>query len=141
MTLKVRKAEVWSATIEDRAGGAAAKLEPLSKAGANFEFVLTRRTPETPGSGVMYVTPVRGAKVVQAAQSVGLGVASTMHSLRIEGADKPGTTANVARALANAGISFRGLCAIAVGKRFVSFLALDSAEDAVKAAGVLRRLS
>ena len=140
MTLKVNKAEVWSATIDDRAGGVADKLEPLSKAGANFEFVLARRTPEQPGSGVIYVTPVKGLKVIHAAQAVGLAKTTTMHSLRVEGSDRPGTTAQVTRALGSAGVSFRGLCAIAVGNKFVSFLAFDSAEDATKAAGRLRKL-
>ena len=52
MALKVSKVELWSAAIDDRAGGAADKLEPLSKAGANFEFVFTRRTPCTiPATG------------------------------------------------------------------------------------------
>ena len=140
MTLKVNKAEVWSATIDDRAGGAANKLEPLSKAGANFEFVLTRRTPEQPGSGVMFVTPVKGAKVVQAAQATGFGKSMSMHSIRIEGTDSPGVTAKVTRCLASAGISFRGLCAIALGKRFANYVALDSAEDAARAAVLLRKL-
>ena len=140
MTLKVNKTELWSATIDDRAGGAADKLEPLSKAGANFEFVFTRRTPEQPGMGVMFVTPVKGKKVVQAAQAAGFGKAMNLHSVRIEGTDKPGVTATVMRSLASAGISFRALSAVAIGRKFVSFVALDSAEDAAKAASLLRKL-
>jgi predicted amino acid-binding ACT domain protein len=62
-----------------------------------------------------------------------------MHSVRIEGTDKPGGTAKVIRALANAGISFRALSASAIGKRFVSFVALDSAEDAARASSLLRK--
>ncbi len=140
MTLKVSKAQLWSATIDDRAGGAADKLGPLSKAGANFEFVFTRRTPEQPGTGVMFITPVKGAKVLQAAQAAGFGKSVTTHSVRIEGTDQPGVTAKVMRSLAEAGISFRALSAIAIGKRFVSFVALDSADDAVRAAGLFRKL-
>ena len=140
MALRVSKAELWSATIDDRVGGAADKLEPLSKAGANFEFVFTRRTPEESGKGVMFITPVKGAKVVQAAQAAGFGRTANMHSVRIEGADKPGVTAKVMRSLADAGISFRALSALAIGKKFVSFVALDSAEDAVRAADLIRKL-
>lgn len=140
MALKVSKAELWMATIEDRAGGAADKLEPLAKAGANFEFVFARRTPEQPGRGVVFVTPVKGAKVTQAAKAAGFAKPDNMHSLRIEGADKPGTTARAARCLADAGVSFRALSASAVGRKFVSYVALDTAEDAAKAAGLLRKL-
>ncbi|HXZ50940.1 MAG TPA: amino acid-binding protein [Burkholderiales bacterium] len=140
MALKVSRVDTWSATIDDRAGGAADRIEPLSRAGANFEFVFTRRTPERPGMGVMFVTPVKGAKVLQAAQAAGFGKAADMHTLRIEGADQRGVTAKLMRALADARISFRALSASALGRKFVAFLVLDSAEDAAKAAGLLRRL-
>ena len=71
MALKVTKTEMWSVTIDDQAGGAAEKIEPLAAAGANFEFVFARRTPEQPGKGVVFVTPVKGAKVVKAARNAG----------------------------------------------------------------------
>ena len=38
MALKVSKADVWAVTIDDRPGGAAEKLETLSRAGANLEM-------------------------------------------------------------------------------------------------------
>lgn len=140
MALKVGKVEVWSAAIDDRAGGAADKVEPLAKAGANFEFVFARRTPERPGMGIVFVTPVKGAKVIQVARAAGFDKSLDMHSLRIEGTDKPGVTAKVVRALASAGISFRGFSASAVGKKFVGYLVLDSAEDAARGAGLLKKI-
>ena len=141
MTLKVSRVDLWTASIDDRAGGAADKLEPLSKAGANFEFVFSRRTPEQPGRGMLFVTPVKGAKVVQAAQTAGFTKPENLHSVRIEGANKPGVTAKAARALANAGISFRALSATGIGSKFVSYVALDTVEEAAKAVSLLRRLS
>ena len=59
MALKVSKVEMWSATVDDRSGGAADKIEPLTKAGADFEFVFGRRTHEHPGRGILFVAPVR----------------------------------------------------------------------------------
>jgi len=141
MKLKVSRTEMWTASIEDRPGGAAARLEPLAKAGANLEFAFARRTPEQPGSGVLFVCPVKGAKVLKAAQEAGLAKADNLHSVRIEGTDQPGVTARIARAMANAGICFRALSASAVGKKFVSYLALDTAEDAAKAVSVLKKLA
>ena len=61
MALKVTKIEMWTASVSDRAGGAADKLEALAKAGANLEMVFGRRTPENPGQGIMFVAPVKGA--------------------------------------------------------------------------------
>ena len=139
MALKATKAEVWAATIEDRAGGAADKLEALSKGGANLEMLLARRT-EQPGQGVMFVTPVKGARAVKAAQAAGFGKPENIHSVRIEGGDKPGLGSKIARALGSAGVSFRGISAVAIGRKFISYIACDSAEDAAKAIAVLKKL-
>jgi hypothetical protein len=140
MTLKVAKAEIWSTTIEDRTGGAAEKLEPLTAAGANFEFVFARRMPEQPGRGLCLVAPVKGKKVTSAAMAAGFVKAPDIHSLRIEGGNKAGSAARITRALAGAGISFRGLSASALGTKFVGYVAFDSAADAEAAAKVLRRV-
>jgi hypothetical protein len=141
MALKVTRADTWTATIEDRAGGAAEKLEPLAKAGVNLEFALARRTPENPGKGIMFVYPIKGAKAIRAAQEAGFAKSPSIHSVRIEGSDKPGMAARAARALAEAGISFRGFTATAIGRKFVGFVALDSAEDATRAVGVLKKVA
>ena len=90
MALKVTKAEVWAVTLDDRAGGAADKLESLAKGGANLEMVLARRTSEQPGKGVMFVTPLKGAKAMKAAEAAGMGKPEHIYSVRIEGGDKPG---------------------------------------------------
>src|ERR1700694_2128929 len=107
MAMKITKTEMWSVAINDRAGGAAEKIAPLAAAGANFEFVFARRTPEQPGRGVVFVTPVKGAKVVQAARNAGFEKPSDIHGLRLEGSDTPGFGAKMMQSLAGAGISFR----------------------------------
>jgi len=139
MTLKATKAQVWVATIEDRAGGVADKLEALARSGASLEMALARRTEE-PGKGVLFVTPVKGAKATRAAQEAGFAQPANIHSVRIEGADKPGLGARISRALGDAGISFRGISATAIGRKFVSYLACDSAEDAAKAVAALKKV-
>jgi len=49
--------------------------------------------------------------------------------------------AKLTRALAEAGINLRGFSAAALGTRYVTHLALDTAQDAVKAAAALKKLS
>lgn len=137
--LKVSRVEVLAATIEDRAGGAADKLDALARSGASLEMLLARRT-EQPGQGVMFVTPVKGAKATRAAQDAGFGKPGNIHSVRIEGRDKPGLGARIARALGDSGVSFRGMSAAALGGRCVSYLACDSAEDADRAVAALKKL-
>ena len=141
MALKASRAEVWAVNVDDRAGGLADRLEALAGAGANFEMVFARRTPETSGQGVLFVTPLKGAKAARAAAALGMGRPQTIYSVRVEGGDKPGLGAKIARALGDAGVSFRGLSAIAVGRKFISYLALDSAEDADRAIKALRKIS
>ena len=140
MPLNVTQVKVWSASLEDRAGSLAGKLDALAKAGANLEFVIARRAPDKPGTGVVFVTPVQGEAVVKAAQGAGFAVSESLHSVRVEGPDAPGLGAKMTAALAQAGINLRGLSAAAIGNRMVCHLALDTGADATKAADVLKRL-
>ena len=61
MALKVTRIDTWVVTIEDRPGGLAAKLRALADSKANLEFVIARRAPDRPGTGVAFVTPIAGA--------------------------------------------------------------------------------
>jgi hypothetical protein len=140
MKLKVTPVDVWAVSIKDRVGGLAEKLAALTAAGCNLEFVIARRAPERPGKGVVFVTPLKGAKQVKAAEAAGFLRTGSLHSLRIEGIDKPGLGAKMAKALSAAGINLRGLSAAGVGKRFVCYLALDTAEDARKATDTFKKL-
>ena len=49
--------------------------------------------------------------------------------MRIEGGDKAGLGSRIARALGDAGMSFRGMSAVAIGKKFVGYIASTQAED------------
>ena len=141
MKLNISRTDTWAATIDDRPGGLSDKLAALAAAGANLGFVIARRAPEQRGSGVVFVTPLKGAKQIKAAEAVGFQKTGSLHSLRVEGADKPGMGAKLTKALADAGINLRGFSAAALGKRYVTHLALDKAQDAAKAAAVLKKLS
>ncbi|HWI56640.1 MAG TPA: ACT domain-containing protein, partial [Bacillota bacterium] len=71
----------------------------------------------------------------------GFKKADSLHSVRIDGADKPGVGARFAKALAEAGINLRGLSGATLGNKLVAYLALDTAADAAKAASVLKKLT
>ncbi|MBI3001061.1 MAG: ACT domain-containing protein [Deltaproteobacteria bacterium] len=139
MAYSIRKVDVWAAEIEDRPGGLAEKLEALARAGASLEFIISRRAPDKPGKGVVFLTPVRGAKQTRAAIDAGLGTTDSLHSLRVEGPDRPGLGTKMTRALADAGINLRGLSAAALGRKSVSYFAFDSADDAANAIKLLRK--
>jgi hypothetical protein len=140
MTIKASRNDVWMAVIDDQAGSVAEKLEALSRAGADLEVVFARRTPEHPGQGILFAGPIEGAKVTRAAQEAGFRRSESIHGIRVEGPDKAGLGGRIARTLADNGISFRGMQGSVVGKNFLSFVALDSDEDAARAVKALRKL-
>ena len=140
MALKVERVDTWAAPLVDKPGGLAAKLSALAGAGVNLEFVIARRAPDKPGRGVVFVTPIKGAAGFRAARQAGFKKTASLHTVRIEGPDQKGRGASIARALAEAGLNLRGLSAAAIGKKFVTHIALDKAADAAKAARLLREL-
>jgi len=139
MPYEITKADVWAGTIKDQPGGLAKKVEALADAGASLEFVIARRSPEKPGAGVVFLAPLRGARQLRAAKKAGLSKATNLCSLRVQGPDKPGLGARIARLLADEGINMRGLSAAALGRRCVVYFAFDSAADANKASRVLKK--
>lgn len=136
--LSVSKVDVWSATIEDKPGGLDQKLDGLAKAGADLEFMVSRRLHESPGKGIVFLTPLTGEKQMAAARQFGFKLAEGMHSLRVEGPDQPGAGHRVVSALAGMGINLRGVSAFRQRGEFVIYLAFDTQADADKAAAKLR---
>jgi hypothetical protein len=140
MAFTIDKVDVWVGTMEDRPGGLAEKLQALAAAGVNLEFLISRRAPDKPGTGVVFIAPVKGAAQARAAKKAGLAKSDSLRSLKVEGQDKQGLGAKITCALADAGINLRGLSAAALGKKSVVYIAFDSAADAGKAAQVLKKL-
>jgi predicted amino acid-binding ACT domain protein len=139
MAQKIEKAEVWSGEIRDEVGGLAAVLSPLVLAGADFSFLIARRKPESPGTGVIFVGGIRGAKQKKAAQSVGLAPSDEIGGLRIKATDKPGLVNRVVSKLAAAGINLRGVSASVIGSKCQMILAFDGAADRDNAAKILKK--
>ena len=139
MAYTVKKVDVWAGEIADRPGGLASTLAAMNQAGANIEFLVARRAPDKPGTGVVFLTPIRGAKQKSAAQQAGLGTSEGLHSVRVEGPDRAGLGAKMTDALAAAGINLRGISAAALGRRAVSYLAFDSAADSEAAVRILKK--
>ena len=140
MALKVSKEDVWVASMKDQPGQLATKLSALADGGAQLESVIARRAAKKKGMSVVFVTPLAGAGQLAAAKKAGFRKSKSMHSLRVEGADKPGLGAEITRALGEAGINLRGLSAAVIGKQFVLHIALNSSDDANKAGRILRKL-
>src|SRR5215468_3646130 len=109
MSFKFDRVHLWSGEVADQAGGVASKLAFLAQAGANLEYVFTKRVVDKPGTGILYVAPVSGSAQVRAARAAGLVETDSPVIRRIEGDNQAGLAHRLTQQWAMAGISFRGL--------------------------------
>ena len=140
MALKVQRVETWAASLEDTPGSLATKLNALSKARVNLQFVIARRAPDKPGTGVVFVTPIKAAAGRRAADAAGFQKTNKIHTVQVQGPDKPGQAGAMVQALADGALNLRGVSAAAIGSKFIAYIALDTRADAAKAARLLRKL-
>ncbi len=129
MDLLVEREDVWAASMNDKPGALALVLSALNAAGVDLDFVIVRRAPEKSGTGVIFVTPLRGDREIQAAAAVGFAVTSRLHSVRVEGPNEPGVAAALAGAIGDAGVNMRGFSAAGLGTKFVAHIGVDTADD------------
>jgi hypothetical protein len=131
------RVNLWAGEVPDQAGGTASKLVFLAQAGANLEYIFTKRLPDKPGTGILYVAPVTGPTQVRAARSAGLAEASYPVVRRIEGDNQAGLAHRLTQQWALAGISIQGLTMAVLSGKFVGYVAFDSVADANRAAQIL----
>ncbi len=137
MALTVKRITLWRREIENQPGTLAAALEPLAAAGANLRVVMGYRFPETTTRAAIEVFPVTGKKTTSAASEAGLS-AFGLACLQVEGDDRPGFGARIARALADAGINVVFLVAQSLGRRFTSVIGFEDDATAASAAKIIK---
>src|SRR5437762_2336159 len=140
MGFKLERLHIWSGEIADEAGGMASKLAPLAQAGANLEYISTRRRPERPGTGVLFVAPVTGPAQVRAARQAGLVEAHDPVVMRVEGDNEAGLAYRLTQQWALAGINLQGLAMSVLGNRLIRFAVFDTVAGANRAAQILADL-
>jgi hypothetical protein len=134
----VERVSVWSASLTDHPGSLSNKLNCLDEAGVDLDFIIARRAPEKPGSGVVFVSPLRGDHEIRAASMLGFAISSSIAALRVEGDNEPGAAARLTDLIANAEINMRGFSGAVVGRKYVAYVGFDSPEDANEAATIIR---
>ncbi len=140
MGFKLERVHIWTGEIADTAGGMAAKLAPLAQAGANLEYISTRRQSDRPGTGILYIAPISGPAQVRAARQAGMSETHDTVVLRVEGDNEAGLGFRLTQQWATAGISLQSLTMAVLGNKFVGFAAFDTVSDANKAAQILADL-
>ena len=137
MGFKLDRVHVWAGEVMDQAGGVAAKLQLLAQAGANLEFIHTRRQADKPGTGVLYVAPITGPMQVRAAKSAGLHETNDPVVLRVEGDNQAGLGHRLTQHWALAGLTLQGLTMSVLGDKFVGYVSFDTVADSNRAAAIL----
>jgi len=138
--LIVTRVGVWAVPLRDEPGSLANKLVGLREAGADLDFIICRRSPDKPGSGVLFVTPILGDREIEAATQLGFNTTDHVYAVRIEGPNRRGIAAELTEKVGASGITIRGFSAHVSGARFVALFGLDSAEDAAKTASIVAQV-
>jgi hypothetical protein len=141
MALHMHRVQVWSGEVPDKPGAAAVKLELISRAGVDLEFLMTRPHPSKPDSGVLFLAPIKGPQQSEAARAAGLTPANDIVMLCVESDNRPGIGAQMMTLLAVAGINLRAISISSVGDRMAAHLAFDNEDSARLAVQVLATLS
>jgi hypothetical protein len=133
----VERVNVWSASLTDKPGGLSNKLKGLDEAGVDLDFIVSRRAPENPGSGIVFVSPLRGDHEVRAASLLGFAISGSIAAVRVEGENQPGTAARLTDLIADADINMRGFSGAVIGNRYIAYIGFDSPAEANRAAGII----
>jgi hypothetical protein len=137
MAMTVKSAQLWVLDANDRAGLLADTLEPLASAGAALRVVMAYRHPGQTDRAAIEVFPIKGKKAEAAARAAGMQP-SLMACLVVEGDDRPGTGAQLGRAIAGAGISFTFMMGQVIGKKFSVALGFANEQEAAAAAQAIK---
>lgn len=137
MGFKLDRVHVWAGEVLDQAGGVAAKLAILAQAGINLEYIYTRRNPDKPGTGILYVAPISGPLSQRTARSAGLHEVDNPVVMRVEGDNQAGLAHKVTQGWAMAGLSLQGLNMSVVKDSFVGYVAFDTFTDANRAVAIM----
>ncbi|HEY3172564.1 MAG TPA: hypothetical protein VGK86_08310 [Thermoanaerobaculia bacterium] len=138
MAVRVKQITLWRSEVPNRPGALAGMLGPIAEAGGNLKVVMGYRLPGDESRAAIEVYPVTGRKVTAAARSVGLSD-SSIPTLLVDGDDRPGLGAAIARGVAEAGINMIFLMAQVIGRRYSAIIGFESVADARKAATVVKK--
>jgi hypothetical protein len=137
MAVSVKKIALWRKEAGHRPGALAEALEPLAAAGANLRIVMGYAFPGEPARAAIELFPVSGKKATAAAMGSGLA-ASTIPCLLVEGDDRPGLGARMARAVADEGVNLSFVMAETIGRKFSAVFGFANDADAEKASRAIR---
>jgi predicted amino acid-binding ACT domain protein len=135
VAISIKKMTLWRKDALNNPGVLAEVLRPLAESGANLRVVIGYASAADPERASIELSPVSG-KEARAARLA----ASPIACISVEGDDRPGLGAQIARAIADAGINVSFIVAQTVGSRFAAVLGFGDEKTAAVASKALRSL-
>jgi hypothetical protein len=129
---------LWRKEIENQPGALARSLELFASADADLQIVMGYRYPGNQAKAAVELSPIVRKKLVTAAETAGFKI-SGIPTLLVEGDNKPGLAHAIAEAIADAKINVDFLVAQVIGRRYAVVIGFESAEDAKKAAPLIKK--
>jgi hypothetical protein len=137
MAVTVKKITLWRKEVANSPGMLADVLTPLAGAGANLRVVMGYTFPGQSDRAAIEVYPISGKKQSGTATLAGLA-ASPIPCLLVEGDDRAGLGADMARAVAHQNVNISFLMAETVGRKFSAIFGFQSDADAATAAKAIK---
>ena len=130
----ITRVDYYSALVPDKAGEAARILTALEQAGVNL--IAFSGFPEGRKSQLDFIA-TDGKALAKAAKAAGVALGKKKTAFLVQGDERPGVVAEIARKLAAAGISIVSLQAVCAGAGRYGGLLWVKADAVRKAAKVL----
>jgi hypothetical protein len=137
MAVTIKKITLWRKEVAHEAGTLAGVLEPLAQTGASLRLVMGYAIPGEFNRAAVEVFPVTGRKAMAAASAAGLS-ASPIACLLVEGDDRAGLGAAMARAVAAAGVNISFMMAETIGRKFSAVFGFQDDADAATASKAIK---
>lgn len=141
MAVTVKKAVLWRKELENRPGTLAEALKPLADAGISLQVVMGYAYPGESRHAAVEVYPVSSAKAEKAAAEGGLRPDPNLGCLVVTGDDRAGLGHAVAEKLAQNGINISFVMAQSSGNHYHAVFGFETAQEADKAAGIIKDAS
>lgn len=137
MAIAVKKVTLWRKEVSHEAGQLASVLEPLAQAGADLRVVMGYTIPGDSARAAIEVFPITGRKATAAATAAGL-TASAIPCLLVEGDDRAGLGAEMARNVADTGVNISFLIGESFGRKFSAVFGFQNDADAATASKAIK---
>ena len=138
MAISVKKVTLWRTEVENKPGALSSVLAPLAEVGADLQVVMGYRYYDEDNKAAIEICTVSGRKPAIAASKAGLN-ASDIHTLLVQGDNRPGVGHAIAQAMAEGGINVMFLVAQVVDTRFSAVMGFEDEAASKQATTLIKK--